>query len=891
MSKSELKITIDGKEIFFKEGQTILEAAKAAGIYIPTLCYIEGLTPYGGCRLCLCKVENMRGYPPACTTPATDGMKVITKDDELQNLRRDVLKLILSEHPYTCLVCDNKMECEIQRTTQKKMGRMFGCFSCSNKDKCELRDVVDYIGINTIEYELDYKNLPLKRGDPFIDVDPNMCILCGKCVRICNELKEIGAIYFINRGAETQISTPFNSLYINSDCQFCGACVDICPTGAITSKNTKWYNKSSTMINSTCGFCATGCDFNYYNYEDKLVESIPVQKIENIKKVCLFGRFCSVAFNNNKDRLNFPLIRKESNLIPREWEEAYFAIKESLEKYTSDQIAVIISPDLTIETAYVLIKFCKEVLKTENITISNHLYNVEYQHRKANYEGIERILLNIINTTPEKVKEKLNSGSIKALYLTERIDDFSLLKSIEYIILQDIYPSEIFEIANIVLPSTSFIETTGSIINSDNNLKRFNKIVNAPGKAKEDWKIISELALKFNSVLFNYSNTDEILKEIKEKLPEILTEVNHPSDLFQSAFDIQQQQYLKDPAKINLIKYRGEKISNRVADLKQIIEYISIDRSKEKEIVPDKTEEDDFLKEEPKKFEVLVNIEAAFTMHKMVISAPMIAKKAKPGNFIIIMMEETSERIPLTISDWNVNEGTITFFYQETGYSTRELTELKRGDHLFSAVGPLGNDILIEKFGTVLLGGGCYGNGAIYPIARALKEAGNRIIIILESKNKDFFFYKKEIEAVADEVIYFTSDGSMGSRGKIKEGITQTLDREEKIDLCFFVGCNHMMRDASEATKEQGNIPTFVSLSTIMIDGTGMCGCCRLTLLEDDKEITKFACVDGPFFDGHKVKWDELMQRGYQFTYLETSVFQDHSCKAIEKYNAGEYDE
>ena len=244
MSENNKVLYIDNIEVEFKEGQTILEAARNANIYIPTLCYIDGLTPHGGCRLCIVKVEGMRGFPPSCATPAQEGMNVITDDDEIQDLRREIMKLILSEHPYSCIVCENRENCELERGGLNKFGRMFGCYSCAKKDNCELREIVSYLKIDEIHYDLEYKNHSLQTNNPFIDQDHNLCVLCGKCVRICNELRGIGAINFMKRGHDTNVSTAFDLLRIDTNCMFCGACVDICPTGALTSKNDKWNLKT-----------------------------------------------------------------------------------------------------------------------------------------------------------------------------------------------------------------------------------------------------------------------------------------------------------------------------------------------------------------------------------------------------------------------------------------------------------------------------------------------------------------------------------------------------------------------------------------------------------------------------------------------------------------------
>jgi len=243
------------------------------------------------------------------------------------------------------------------------------------------------------------------------------------------------------------------------------------------------------------------------------------------------------------------------------------------------------------------------------------------------------------------------------------------------------------------------------------------------------------------------------------------------------------------------------------------------------------------------------------------IEAPAIAKKARAGQFVIVRVDETGERIPLTLADWDAVEGTVTIVSMEVGTSTRKLGLLKAGDSVQNLVGPLGLPSDIEKFGTVICVGGGVGIAPIYPIARSLKQAGNKIISIIGARNKDLLFWEDRMKTVSDELIVTTDDGSYGRKGLVTEPLKEKLD-QGKIDRVIAIGPAVMMKFCSLTTKPY-NVPTIVSLNSIMVDGTGMCGCCRVSV----GGVTKFACVDGPDFDGHQVDWNTAFDR--QKVYLK----------------------
>lgn len=240
---------------------------------------------------------------------------------------------------------------------------------------------------------------------------------------------------------------------------------------------------------------------------------------------------------------------------------------------------------------------------------------------------------------------------------------------------------------------------------------------------------------------------------------------------------------------------------------------------------------------------------------KLVVEAPMIARSRRAGHFVIVRTGEGGERIPLTIADADVERGTITLIIQEVGVSTRKICALEVGDSLTDVVGPLGQATHIEKFGTVVCCGGGVGVAPLLPIIKAMKEAGNRVISVLAARTADLIILEKQVREYSDEVIIMTDDGSAGKKGLVTAGVEEVINRE-KVDMVVTIGPAIMMKFVALTTKKY-EVPTMCSLNTIMVDGTGMCGACRVTV--DGK--TKFVCIDGPEFDAHKVDFNEMMMR------------------------------
>jgi ferredoxin--NADP+ reductase len=270
-------------------------------------------------------------------------------------------------------------------------------------------------------------------------------------------------------------------------------------------------------------------------------------------------------------------------------------------------------------------------------------------------------------------------------------------------------------------------------------------------------------------------------------------------------------------------------------------------------------------------YQILLREDLAPKVHLFRVAAPKVANKAQAGQFIIIRIDERGERIPLTIADWDREEGSVTVVFMEVGVTTNRLALLKTGDTITDFVGPLGRPTHIDRLGTVVCVAGGFAVATIMPIARAMRQAGNRVISIMGARSKDLLFWEDELGRVSDRLIVTTDDGSYGTKGLVTEPLKELLAGSEKIDRVIAIGPSIMMKFCAKTTEPFG-VETIVSLNPIMVDGTGMCGCCRVTVAG----VTRFACIDGPDFDGHQVDWDELLAR--QRTYL------DEESRSLERW-------
>ncbi len=383
-----MKITIDGIQIEFEDRKTILEVAKENGIFIPSLCDHERLSPFAGCRLCIVQIKGRKGFPPSCSTYAEEGMEIKTKTPGLQRLRKEILELILSEHPNACLICSEKKNCDEYKSTIRKVGETTGCVLCPNNGRCELQDVVDALKVDKVRYPSVYREIEIKKEDPFFDRNYNLCILCGRCVRVCHEVRGASTLSFAYRGSYAVVGTVLDRPHLESGCQFCGACVDVCPTGALSERALKYETLPDSTAETVCPLCSMGCTLEVALRKGRILSSKPSPDgAVNRGQACVKGRFVIRDLVHSPQRILRPMIRVNKELEEVTWEKALDFVAQQLKKYKGKEIAVVASSQVTCEDNFVLRKFARNVLKTENEVSPAHFSSLSAYKRLAHEQG------------------------------------------------------------------------------------------------------------------------------------------------------------------------------------------------------------------------------------------------------------------------------------------------------------------------------------------------------------------------------------------------------------------------------------------------------------------------------------------------------------------------
>ncbi len=336
---NEISLNIDGRKVGARQGTMVLEAALENGIYIPSLCYSPELKPHGGCRLCIVEIEGMPGMPTACTTEVKEGMVVRTSTPDVDDVRRNIIDLILSDHPLDCLACVKNQRCDLQK-------------------------VAAYLGISKRTLPHVKREMPVDDSNPFFRIDRNYCIMCQKCTRTCDEITCVNAIEVVGRGYESHIGTFEDKPIMESSCQSCGECVVRCPTAALSIKSEA---VPAYEVETTCPYCGVGCAMYLGVRNDKIVSVRGGDSKANKGKLCVKGRFGIADYVHSRERLHSPLIKRGDRFVEAGWDEALSLVAERLSAYPKEQVGIISSSRCTNEDNYVAQKFCRLVLGSNNI--------------------------------------------------------------------------------------------------------------------------------------------------------------------------------------------------------------------------------------------------------------------------------------------------------------------------------------------------------------------------------------------------------------------------------------------------------------------------------------------------------------------------------------------
>ncbi|HPU97452.1 MAG TPA: 2Fe-2S iron-sulfur cluster-binding protein, partial [Candidatus Hydrogenedentes bacterium] len=534
MSAAEITtitLNIDGRTVEAQPGETILDCALRNGIEIPHLCAETGLTPHGGCRMCLVEVDGMRGYPPSCATPVTPGMNVRTDTPQLRRLRRNVLALMMLEHPNACLLCGHRQECEAFRPAPEKVGSTTGCHTCNNKPECYVRNLAEQLELTELPIAPEYHHRPVERAQPFLDRDLNLCILCGRCVRVCREQHGKAVIDFIGRGSQARIGQAFDMSLLEAGCTFCGSCVDACPTGTLSDRYAKWWGAPDRRVATTCAFCPEACAMTVAAQEGRVIST---RALAVGHPLCVVGRFAVAEFHNGKNRLTRPLMRVKSMQRPTDWKPAMEAAAARLAHFTGEAFALVCDDSLTLEDRLALKRFTRAIMDAPE----SHYIELRRDSRGR--------------TPLAELPE-----SVRAVWVTGPFIDPAAADGLDVLIVSDAYPSALSEKADFVFPATLFAETEGTILDRAGALRPLRPAAAPPGDALADWQIAVRLSRALGSEGLAWESSAELTREVQGESAGLWLQRDRPPE---AALDLSKR----------VAWFRGHRIEEQVSGLLEL---------------------------------------------------------------------------------------------------------------------------------------------------------------------------------------------------------------------------------------------------------------------------------------------------------------------------------
>jgi len=368
-----ITISINGQEVQTEPGKMLVQAANEAGIYIPYLCYHPGMKPYGACRMCVVEVEGAPGTPAACTLPVRDGMVVNTIGEQAVGVRNTILDLLLSEHPNGCLTCHRIDLCGPQDICLRHVDVTDRCVTCPKNERCELKDTTRFHPQPLVSpLTFQYRELQVETKDPFYDRDYNLCIVCARCVRACEEVRGDSALTLTERAGQVLVGTSMGESLLESGCEFCGLCIDVCPVGALVETNHKW-DRAQQYEQTVCAECPVGCQITYEtNRFDKIIRAVAeLNGPANLGNACFKGKF-GFEYVNDRQRLKEPLVRRHGVLELASWDEAIAAATAGLSAHKGAEFALVASPRNTNEELYLAQKFARLAMDSNNVDVASY---------------------------------------------------------------------------------------------------------------------------------------------------------------------------------------------------------------------------------------------------------------------------------------------------------------------------------------------------------------------------------------------------------------------------------------------------------------------------------------------------------------------------------------